>query len=501
MAVREQQVRRLRRDLITRRARIWSRLSKSLVKSLTAITTEWLKKLTVDDIPEIPAAFTKELKKTLREALAYGYWLNHLYLQEYRSLVNKTKYHGKIDLADDLRNEDDIRKSLESFISFDSASQWHDVIPEEAVKWLEGYTPKLAGNLRESVLEKTRDVIQKSMQEGTTLQERMKALQEAAPEFASMSKARIESIARTEITRADTMGTLINAKANNDVVGFEFSAIMDDRTTDICVSRHGLVMRIDDPNLASNTPPLHPNCRSLLMELTIYDFPGGLNSSPDFESGELPESMNRPEDIEEVIKVLQVEEKPVDLSAIMQSEFKGTNYVTEDTKATTLDELREFASHGEMPQKITGSKEEQAKLYEEIDRLYERPKYIHKVKIQDLGSQVDIQYLDNYFSGIASLERFPSGRKASNSEREGVIKHRMYYDRAEMELRIHNMFAGFPTPEMQMKYQGKALTEAEKAAVTAEAERLIFAIMGSPVSPAGRSLINSYWREDNVRRG
>lgn len=433
--------------------------------------------------------------------MAYGYWLNHLFLQERRAIENKIKYHGKIELADDLKNEDEIREALESFISFGPVSEWHDVIPEEAVKWLEGYTPKLAGNLREAVAEKARDVVQKSMQEGSTLQERMKALREAAPEFDIMSNARIESIARTEVTRADTMGTLINAKANNDVIGFEFSAIMDDRTTDICVSRHGLVMRIDDPNLASNTPPLHVNCRSLLMELTIYDFPEGLQSSPDFESGEIPASMNRPEDIEEVMKILQAEEKPVDLSAIMQAEFKGTNYVTEGTIASTLEELKEFVSRGEMPQKITGSKEEQAKLYEEIDRLYERPKYIHNVKIQDLSSQVDIQYLDNYFSGIASLERFPSGRKASSSEREGVIKHRMYYDRAEMELRIHNMFGGFPTPEMQAKYQYKPLTEQEKAAVTAEAERLIFAVMGSPVSPAGRSLINSYWREDNVRIG
>ena len=52
-----------------------------------------------------------------------------------------------------------------------------------------------------------------------------------------MARQRIEAIARTEVTRADSMGRLISMKANDDVIGVEFSAVMDDRTTDMCVGR------------------------------------------------------------------------------------------------------------------------------------------------------------------------------------------------------------------------------------------------------------------------
>lgn len=111
------------------------------------------------------------------------------------------------------------------------------------------------------------------------------------------------------------------------------------------------------------------------------------------------------------------------------------------------------------------------------------------------------QYLDNYFSGIGGTARCPSGRKASSAEREGVIKHRMYFDRAEMELRIHDMFGGFPTPEMREKYYGRPITDAERASVMAEAERIILKVMGSPLSPAGREQINAGWGKNNVRVG
>lgn len=823
MAIRKSEVRKLRREIISRKARVWSRLTKSLRSSLNNIAHTWIKEL-ISSTQEVslPKKFNHELNKILREVLAYGYWLNHIYLQELRAIVNKTKYQSKITLSDTISNEDEIRKALESLMSFCNASEWHDVIPEEAVKWLDGYTPKLSGVFEQAVLEKTRDIIQQSMHEGSTLQERMKALREAAPELEAMSKNRIESIARTEITRADSMGTLISNKSNDDVIGYEFSAIMDDRTTDICALRHGLFMKIDDPRLAENTPPLHVNCllgdtlvspigkvsayskrvfngdviviktaggndlsgtpnhpiltsrgwvalceihegdyivcdtfsergniingehkqviacikdtanafldnskvratpvpmsaedfhhdggnsnvaviytdrelsqrgetfsdkqvikhsfifrdvicsflkncksvlffcfnrirctsfsvmsflgkffsffrccmlhtckllfmsiarfntisqedkfdsarrgdikffsntsntytlimqsddsfivngvngtfplnsvfnqniidsikigsvfflksskcktrqvifdkvvfvnkryfvghvynlqtesgiyvanniithncRSMLLACTIYDFPDGLNTSHEFDEPKFPSAMQRPEDIEEIRKIIEdIKVNPVEISKMIEAEFVGTNFVTNGTKVSSLEDLREMASHGEMPQKIEGSREERARLFEEIDKLYERPLYVHDVKIQEYGSTIDIQYLDNYFSGIGGTARCPSGRKASSAEREGVIKHRMYFDRAEMELRIHDMFGGFPTPEMREKYYGRPITDAERASVMAEAERIILKVMGSPLSPAGREQINAGWGKSNVRVG
>ena len=313
MAIRESEIRKHRRELIARTARIWTRLYKELKGELRPIVHKWLKSVNqqiysgVIELPELPPKFHEVLSKVLREAMAQGYWLSHVYIQEVKASANKRKYRGRITLADNL-NDDEIREGLLNFIAGDS--EWHDVMPEAAVKWLEGYVVTLGSGLSRSVEEKATSVIRQSMLEGATLQERMRALRDAAPELEKLADNRIEAIARTEVTRADSMGRLISSYGDDDVLGYEFSAIMDDRTTDICASRHGLVMAKDDPRLAENTPPQHVNCRSVLLSLMIYDYPDGLLTSHEFD--EVPASMQRPEDVEavqELLSSLSMQEK------------------------------------------------------------------------------------------------------------------------------------------------------------------------------------------------
>ena len=254
----------------------------------------------ISDVAEIPSKFTQTLERTLRQALAQGYWQNHVYVQELKYAHEGKKYRGKITLSDD-DAEERLIEELQKFI--DESDEWYEVIPEEAVNWLKDYVPKLAGVLNSDVIEKVSSVIREAMMTGSTLQERMKALRESSEILQKMTDARIESIARTEITRADSMGRLISMKSNEDVIGVEFSAIMDDRTTEICSSRHGLLMRLDDPRLPENTPPLHVRCRSLLLPCTVYDYPDGLLSSHEF--GEVPAGKQRDYDIEEVRKIFE----------------------------------------------------------------------------------------------------------------------------------------------------------------------------------------------------
>ena len=239
--------------------------------------------------------------------MAQGYWLNYVYVQELKAAYEGRKYRGKVTLSE-LPEDELIKELLRSFIELDSSGEWYEIIPQEAVNWLNDYVPKLAGIFSASVLEKTREVIQASMIAGATLQERMKALRESSEELARMTNQRIEAIARTEITRADSMGRLISMKANDDVIGVEFSAVMDDRTTEMCIERNGLIMRLDDPRLPENTPPIHINCRSLLLSLTVYDFPDGVLTSHEFD--EIKAGNQRPEDIETVRALLE-ERMPV----------------------------------------------------------------------------------------------------------------------------------------------------------------------------------------------
>ena len=198
--------------------------------------------------------------------------------------------------------DSELAEMLREFIDMEGSDVWQEVIPAEAVNWLNEYVPNLAGIFSASVLERVQEVISESMIEGLTLNERMKALRESSDELSRMVDSRIEAIARTEITRADSMGRLISMKANDDVIGVEFSAVMDDRTTVMCMERNGLVMRLDDLRLPENTPPLHVSCRSLLISLTVYDFPDGVLTSHEFD--EVSAGMQRPEDVSMIEELL-----------------------------------------------------------------------------------------------------------------------------------------------------------------------------------------------------
>lgn len=49
--------------------------------------------------------------------------------------------------------------------------------------------------------------------------------------------------------------------------GFRFSAVLDTRTTNICRACHGTKVPVDSPWIQTRTPPLHFNCRSVLLPI------------------------------------------------------------------------------------------------------------------------------------------------------------------------------------------------------------------------------------------
>ena len=80
-----------------------------------------------------------------------------------------------------------------------------------------------------------------------------------------VSEARANNIARTELTYAYNNGRLNSFNESPLVDYLRFLAISDDRTTDICQSRDGMLIPKNDVALVElNTPPLHYQCRSTL---------------------------------------------------------------------------------------------------------------------------------------------------------------------------------------------------------------------------------------------
>nr|WP_236588124.1 minor capsid protein [Tumebacillus amylolyticus] len=91
-------------------------------------------------------------------------------------------------------------------------------------------------------------------------------VEEEIAKIRKFNESRASLITTTETTYAYNRARLVSYKENS-VDYVQFSAIMDSRTSQVCSSRHGLVMAMDDPRLGQNTPPLHGRCRSVLMPL------------------------------------------------------------------------------------------------------------------------------------------------------------------------------------------------------------------------------------------
>lgn len=70
-----------------------------------------------------------------------------------------------------------------------------------------------------------------------------------------------EALARTAVNSVANRAAMDTYKENSDLVGsFQYVAVLDDRTTDICEELDGEIFALDDPE--AKVPPQHWNCRS-----------------------------------------------------------------------------------------------------------------------------------------------------------------------------------------------------------------------------------------------
>lgn len=132
------------------------------------------------------------------------------------------------------------------------------VIPEKAIKAMEARSVYLAGDVDGSLLTGVKKIMN-----GFLAGAARPEAEAAVEELLNSTKERAALITTTETTYSYNRGRLAGYRENR-VDYVRFSAIRDHRTSPICNSRHGLLMKMDDPGLGANTPPLHGRCRSVL---------------------------------------------------------------------------------------------------------------------------------------------------------------------------------------------------------------------------------------------
>ena len=96
---------------------------------------------------------------------------------------------------------------------------------------------------------------------------------------------RLENIIRTEMATAISQGRAAVADAADDfVIGYELSAILDDRTTHICELADGIKFRKEDSRAIKLLPPLWYQCRTIPIFITTNDVPVEWTSEEDLDA-------------------------------------------------------------------------------------------------------------------------------------------------------------------------------------------------------------------------
>lgn len=295
-----------RRRLERQAGRLFDSLEKDLLKSTKSVLEKIVSDvgdernihtldLQVDwDLTQI----TKVLTRTRETAYVNGWWSTYSYIRN----VAANHTGGRrmtLKLADTV--DEDYRTALRAFLSGGPVEQWAHVIPPELKLYFAEYSRQAVSKYATDLRRDAQKVLLEAVNTGGTLNEKIKALRVGVEEFRGTPEWKLERVVRTETTRSYNIGALQSSvKVSRDgtgmLVGLEYSAILDSRTSAICKTRNHLRMQIDDPGIAANTPPLHPNCRSVWVPLFEWDVPDGW--ATDAAWANVPEARQREQDVE-----------------------------------------------------------------------------------------------------------------------------------------------------------------------------------------------------------
>lgn len=231
--------------------------------------------------------------KVLNTGYVLGKWYFHSAYKEYatrkaKELAKKNKRRGRRAFTDKLLtvklddawttewieydatyfNRDTIKMIKDVWkISAESVDRFFQIPNFLRESWYR-YAFQLAGSFDTNFLMRVQSAFNDAVREGMSEKDIAKHIKKVANNF---TKSRAQAIARTESTRAFNTGVLYEGLNTELVDGFRYDAVLDEKTTDICRARDGKFIPIHDTEkLAENTPPLHVNCRSMLVP--VFDF-------------------------------------------------------------------------------------------------------------------------------------------------------------------------------------------------------------------------------------
>ena len=171
--------------------------------------------------------------------------------------------------------------------------------PKKAIQYLEAKSDFSALKIKEPLLKDIKKVLLDSLRTGASVKATTTRLENAYQPYITegeikdgeeLAPYRLESIVRTELGEAYNYGRRAvgeDPDLKDYIIGYQFSEILDSRTTEISREIDGMTIGIDSDYLDDLTYPLHWNDRGMFVFITIDDMP--VEWTPDRELAKIAE--------------------------------------------------------------------------------------------------------------------------------------------------------------------------------------------------------------------
>ena len=248
--------------MISRQTDAAINFSDAMRKNIDALTDRIIAKKIVekrrfDEISKLDFVHMAELKSAFRKMVRSGY----------------------------TQGRDDSQKLVPK--KFANGLNW-SLEPKEALAYYSDKKVYLAGAERDFVMNKVKPVLYDGLKNGKSTQEIIFTLEEDLFSQYEIYQSdgttlkpiqdipgRIETVVRTNYNEAYNQGswTTYNDPALAQFLpAFQYSALLDGRTSNICQSLDGMILKKTNPNWKDYVPPKHFNCRSLIVPIFADEF-------------------------------------------------------------------------------------------------------------------------------------------------------------------------------------------------------------------------------------
>jgi SPP1 gp7 family putative phage head morphogenesis protein len=158
----------------------------------------------------------------------------------------------------------------EVFPNTEKKYQISEILPDEFLDILKSEAFDIVGDYAGLLNKKSKKIVYQGIKDGWSQGEITKLLRE---QFEAETDTWLNTVIRTKSTEiyneARKKFYETDDYAKEVVVGYEWSAILDDRTSEVCSHLDGKLLNVEESQWLK--PPAHYNCRSVLVPITKFE--------------------------------------------------------------------------------------------------------------------------------------------------------------------------------------------------------------------------------------